>query len=220
VSARRLGTLLLTLAAVAPATVAEAAPPRVDAMIVDRSGAVTGPHRVAVGATRSGRCRLREGLPIGVLSALRAPFRARGSCGALYVHQVWSQRASGVQGWVYKVGRRLPSRSASDPGVRLRSGQRVIWFWCRRAGACQRTLTIAAPRVARRGRGFRVTVRGYDDFGRGRRVRGATVRYDGLSARTDRRGVAVLRARRPGRVRLIAVRRGMVRSFPSVVAVR
>jgi hypothetical protein len=199
---------------------AVAAPPRVDAMVVHRDGAVVGPRRVVVRATRVNRCRLREGLPIGVLAALRRPFAARGSCGVLYVSRVGRDRESGRAGWVYKVGRRLPSRSASDPAAALRSGQRVIWFWCRRAGACQRTLAIQAPRSARRGRSFRVVVRGYDDFGRGRRVSGAVVRYDGRSARTSRRGVAVLRARRTGRVRLVASRRGMIRSFPSTVAVR
>lgn len=189
-------------------------------MVVHRSGAVVGPRRVAVRAVRVNRCRLREGLPVGVLSALRRPFGARGSCGALYVNRVGRDRAFGVQGWVYKVGRSLPGRAASDPGAALRSGQRVIWFWCRRAGACQRTLTLQVPRSARRGRTFRVVVRGYDDFGRGRRVRGAIVRANGRAARTDRRGVAVLRPRRPGRVRLVATRRGMIRSFPSTVAVR
>ena len=79
---------------------------------------------------------------------------------------------------------------------------------------------MAAPRTARRGGRFSVVVRGYDDFGRGRRVRGAVIRYDGRTARTNRRGVAVLRALRPGRLRLVGTRRGMIRSFPSVVVVR
>lgn len=203
----------------APAT-AVAAAPTVDAMVVHRDGAVTGPKRIAVGPARSGRCRLREGLPIGVLASLRLSFRARGSCDALYVFQVGAQRAAGRAGWVYKVGRTLPSRAASDPGVALRSGQRVLWFWCRRAAACQRTLAMEVTRSVRRGERFRVIVRGYDDFGRGRRVRSAAVRYDGRVARTNRRGVAVLRALRPGTLRLVGTRRGMIRSFPSVVAVR
>ena len=217
-SGRRSVSLAL-LALCAPAA-AEAAAPRVDAMVVHRDGAVTGPKRIAVGATRSGRCRLREGLPIGVLPSLGLSFRARGSCGALYVFQVGAQRAGGRAGWVYKVGRTLPSRAASDPGTALRSGQRVIWFWCRRAGACQRTLAMQAPRSVRLRERFRVVVRGYDDFGRGRRVRGAVIRYDGRAARTNRRGVAVLRALRPGSLRLVGTRRGMIRSFPSVVSVR
>ena len=216
--ARRL-LLVVLCAALVPAP-AEAAAPRVDAMVVHRDGDVTGPRRVAVGPARAGRCRLREGLPVNVLASLRLPFGVRGSCGALYVESVRGVREAGRGGWVYKVGRRLPGRSASDPAVALRSGQRIIWFWCVRAGACQRTLAMQAPRTARRGRTFRVVVRGYDDFGRGRRVRGAVVRYDGLAARTNRSGVAVLRARRPGRLRLVATRRGMIRSFPSTVAVR
>ena len=219
--ARRLLALLSGAAALAAVTPARAsAAPAVDAMVVFRSGAVVGPKRVAVRRVRVNRCALGAGLPVGVLPALRLGFAARGSCRSLYVHRVGRDRASGVQGWVYKVGRSLPGRAASDPSAVLRPGQRVIWFWCRRAGACQRTLTIQAPRTARRGARYSVVVRGYDDFGRGRRVRGATVRYDGRSARTNRRGVAVLRARRSGRVRLVATRRGMIRSFPSTVAVR
>lgn len=214
-----LAGLLAVAAAGAPAP-AVAAGPTVDAMVVHRDGAVTGPKRISVGPTRWGRCRLGEGLPIGVLASLRLAFRARGSCGALYVFEVESQREAGLGGWVYKVGRTLPSRAASDPGVALRSGQRVIWFWCRRAGACQRTLAMQVPRSVRRGERFRVVVRGYDDFGRGRRVRRAVVRYDGRVARTNRRGVAVLRALRPGSLRLVGTRRGMIRSFPSVVSVR
>jgi hypothetical protein len=210
--------VLLAAGVLAPA--AEAAPPRVDAMIVHRSGATTGPQRVAVGAVRVRRCRVGEGLPIGVLSALRVSFGATGSCGSLYVNRIGRQRASGAQGWVFKVGRRIPSRGASDPSTALRSGQRIVWFWCVRAGACQRTLAMQAPRTTRRARTFRVVVRGYDDSGRGRRVRGAAIRYDGRVARTNRRGVATLRALRPGRLRLVAVRRGMVRSFPSTVVVR
>ena len=217
---------LLTGAAVALiAPPAAAQTPRVDAMVVDPSGrAAAGPARVALRAVtvRSGsrRCRLRAGLALNVLSLMRVPFGARGDCDALYVFQVRGHRETGRSGWVYKVGRRLPSRSASDPTGVLRSGQRLVWFWCRQAGNCQRTLAMAAPRSVRRGVRFRVTVRGYDDFGRGRRIRGAVVRYDGQAARTNRSGVAVLRPRRPGRLRLVVTRRGMIRSFSSVVTVR
>ena len=101
---------LLVCVLAAPAAVAQAAPPRVDAMVVYRDGDVVGPKRVAVGAARSGSCRLREGLPIGVLAALRQRFAARGSCANLYVHTVGRDRAFGAQGWVFKVGRRLPSQ--------------------------------------------------------------------------------------------------------------
>ena len=209
-----------------PAGPAGAQTPRVDAMVVDPSGrVVAGPARVGLRAVtvRSGsrRCRLRSGLPLNVLSLMRVPFGARGDCDALYVFQVRGHRETGRAGWVYKVGRRLPSRSASDPGGALRTGQRLVWFWCRQAGNCQRTLAMAAPRSVRRGVRFRVTVRGYDDFGRGRRIRGAVVRSGGGStARSNARGEATFRATRAGRVRLVATRRGMVRSFSSVVTVR
>jgi hypothetical protein len=128
-----------------------------------------------------------------------------GRAGALYVEQVGATaRPAGGMGLQ---GRRaLPSRA---PLTRRRAalGQRVIWFWCRRAGACQRTLAMqgrARPGAASR---FRVVVRGYDDFGRGRRVAGAIVRYDGR--RAGRTGVVSrcsARADRPASARHLAAR--------------
>ena len=67
--------------------------------------------------------------------------RARRRAASLYVFQVRGDRERGAGGWVYKVGRRLPGaqRERRRAG-RLRSGQRVTWFWCAQAGRCQRTL--------------------------------------------------------------------------------
>ena len=213
--------LVAGVALLGAAPASSSAAPRVHAMMWWRDGGVTGPREMTLGSLRVGRCSIGEGSPLAVLRGFDKPFRVRGSCESLYVFQVGRDRERGAGGWVYKVGRRLPSRSASDPTGVLRSGQRLVWFWCRQAGNCQRTLAMAAPRSVRRGVRFRVTVRGYDDFGRGRRIRGAVVRSGGgTSARTDARGEATFRATRPGRVRLVATRRGMIRSFSSVVTVR
>jgi hypothetical protein len=150
-----------------------AASPTVDAQVVDRAGRVVGPRTVAVAALRvraDGRtCRLRAGLPVGVLRALKQPFRAEGSCSSLYISEVRRQRERGAGGWVYKVGRKLPGVSASAPSARLRSGQQVTWFWCKQAGACQRTLETQS---ATSGDSLRITVRSYDDRGPRRRVSG------------------------------------------------
>jgi hypothetical protein len=200
-----------------------AASPTVDAQVVDRAGRVVGPREVRVAALRvrsEGRtCRLSAGLPIGVLRALRAPFRAEGSCSALYVSEVRRQRERGAGGWVYKVGRRLPGVSASAPSGRLRSGQQVTWFWCVQAGACQRTL---ATRSAITDGTLRVTVTGYDDRGRGVRVAGATVAIrqgdQVTSTPTGADGTLAVPAAPGAAYEVRATRRGLIPSFPEAVA--
>jgi hypothetical protein len=205
----------------APAPAPAEAAPLVHARIVWRDGGVTGPRDVRLDPLTVGRCRLGAGLPIAVLRELGKPFRAKGSCDALYVSQVGRDRARGAQGWVYKVGRRLPGRSASNPGERVRSGAHVTWFWCRRAGNCQRTLSTSVR--SRRGL-VRVRVTGYDDFGRGRRIRGATVtvRRPGRTfrARTGRGGVATFNTRRGIRIRIGAAKRGLIPAYSRTVRVR
>jgi hypothetical protein len=191
-------------------------------MVSWRDGGVTGPRSVRLDAFGAGACRIAAGSPLGVLSALRLPFRTRGSCDALYVLQVGRDRAAGQQGWVYKVGHRLPSRSASDPGLRVRGGQRIVWFWCVQALRCQRTLDVHARST---GVGVRATITGYDDFGRGRRVAHASVRVvrthgGSRVVRIDRHGVVRVRVRGGTRVVLSARRHGMVPSFPVGVTVR
>ena len=108
------------------------------------------------------------------------------------MRSIAGERAQGADGWVYKVGRRVGSTGAADPsgpfgtGRRLRTGQRVLWFWCVKdaADACQRTLEIAAPRTVAPGAAFRATVRGYDENGARRARRGRR----GRAGRRDRRG--------------------------------
>jgi hypothetical protein len=226
-SSRSARALVLTLAAAAAAGTgaataapAEAAAPRVQAMVVGKSGWTVGPRTVAVGGVRVNSCRLRAGLPIGVLGALRQPFRARGGCSALYVSQVRGDREARGAGWVYKVGNVAPSRSASDPTGRLRSGQKVLWFWCKRSGACNRTLATRA-RVS--GPRMRVTVTAYDDYGRGRRVAAATVIVRELGSSTRRTfrtandGTVLVPVRRGKRYRVDSRRGGVVRGFPATV---
>jgi len=203
-----------------------AASPTVDAQLVDRAGRVVGPRTVAVPALRvraDGRtCRLRAGLPIGVLRALKVPFGAEGSCSSLYVFEVRGQRERGAGGWVYKVDRRLPGVSASAPSGRLRSGQRVTWYWCRQAGACQRTLETRSTLAGGR---LRTTVTGLDDRGRGAAVSGARVSVAQRGAATstvttgaDGTATAPVAAGAPVVVR--ATRGGMIPSFPEEIAAR
>ncbi|HEX2086744.1 MAG TPA: hypothetical protein VHF89_13785 [Solirubrobacteraceae bacterium] len=221
--ARALLAGALALLVAAPAW---AAGPRVRAMVVGRSGdVVAGVKSVRLDAFRHRGCRIRAGLPLGALHALGTSFRARGGCESLYVFQVGGSRAFGQQGWVYKVGTRGGTAAASDPSGpfgngRIRSGAEVVWFWCRRALNCQRTLRVTGERRVRVGRVLRVRVRGYDDFGRSRVIRGARVTVGRATRRTDRRGLATIRMSRRGLFRLRAAKEGLVPAFPIGIRVR
>lgn len=226
---------------------AAAAAPRVKVMVVGRSDVMLAPRTVTarqVTIRASGRrCAAAAGTPLAALAGARRAggpaFAVRdygGACSrrgrdgaSLFVYRVGGERNRGRDGWVYKVGSRIGTAGAGDPGGpfgrgRLRGGARVTWFWCRmsRRGTCQRTLGVRpAQRRVRRGGRLRVTVFAYDDNGRRRRVRGARVRLGGRSAVSGRRGIAEVRApRRRGRARLTATRRGMVRAFDTSVGVR
>lgn len=224
-SGRALAVAALLVALSAPAS-AGAAGPQVRAMVVGKSGnVVAGVKSVRLDAFRHRRCRIRAGLPLGVLHFLRLSYRTRGSCDSLYVTQVGGSRAFGQQGWVYKVGTRGGTASASDPSGpfgsgRIRSGAEVVWFWCRRALRCQRSLKVTGERRVRVGGRLRVRVRGYDDFGRSRVVRGALVSVGRARVRTNRRGLATIRMIRRGVFRLRASRRGLVPAFPIGIRVR
>lgn len=230
-------TLAGVVAAVAPA--AAAAAPRVDVMVVGRSGLLLAPRNVetrAVTVRASGkRCAVASATALAALAGARRAggpsFRVRdfgGSCSrrpadgaALFVTRVGGDANRGRSGWTYKVGTRSGTAGAADPAGpfgsgRLRSGDRITWFWCRlgNSGSCQRTLAVSSRRTVGRGARLKVRVRGYNDFGRSRRIRGARVTFGSAHARTNREGVAYVRAPSgPGRVRLTATRRGMVRAF-------
>jgi hypothetical protein len=209
----------------------------VDLMVVGKERMLRAPKEVRlkqrtvkVGARR---CRVGARTPLSVLAAARLPLGIRdyARCGddpkaasGLYVAKVAGEREKGRGGWVYKVGRRAGTTGAADPtGRRLRHGQRVTWFWCelQASGGCQRTLEARPERrTARPGETLRVTVRGYDDYGRGVAVAGATVRLGSVTTTTAANGVAdVIVGPRTGRLRLSATRAGSVRAFPVTVRV-
>ena len=139
----------------------------------------------------------------------------------MFVQSIAGERNRGQNGWVYKVGHRAATAGAADPSGpfgrgRLEPGQRVTWFYCRlREGGCQRTLALSAS--AESGT-VDVTVRGYDDEGRGEPVEGATVRAGDVTALTAADGSARL-ALPAGSHRLVAEKDGLIRSFPQRVAV-
>jgi hypothetical protein len=236
---RRLLPVLL-IALLAPAA-ADAA--TVDMMVVGKERLLRAPKEVRlkqrVVKVAGRRCRVGARTPLSVLAArhLKLGIRDYGRCGrdpdaagGLYVAKVGREREKGMGGWVYKVGRRAGTAAAADPagpfgtGRRLRHGQRVTWFWCelKASGSCQRTLEVRPDRrTLARGETLRVTVRGYDDLGRGAAAAGATVRLGGVTATADAQGVAALTVGpKTGRLRLRATRPGSVRAFPVTVEVR
>jgi hypothetical protein len=222
------------LAALLAASPATAAAPVVEQMVVFRDGdAVTRTVaakqvRVRVGGRR---CTAGEGTALAALVRSRVgrlglrdfgscSTRARDSAG-LFVSSIKGERNRGQDGWVYKVGNRGATAGAADPSGafgrgRLKRGQRVTWFFCRlRDGGCQRTLALEArPEPG----AVSVTVRGYDDEGRGAPVEGATVSAGSVTAVSGADGRATL-ALPPGRHRLVAEKDGLVRSFGERVVV-
>ena len=232
------GVVLAGAVLAAPAGAA----PTAQVLVVGSEGVLSGPRTVPLRATtvRAGgrSCRILGTTPLAALARTGLSLRIRdlGSCGrdprdagALYVAQIGTEREKGRGGWVYKVGRKAGTTSASDAagsfgtGRRLRGGERILWFWCEldRGDACQRTLeaspsaTSAAP-----GSTIRVTVRGYDDRGRGVPIEGATVRIGDGTSTTGADGVAAVKlSSTPGTFSMVAEKDGLVRSFPRRVRV-
>jgi hypothetical protein len=236
---RRVG---LIVAAVLLAAPAQAAAAKVDVMVVGSERVLRAPVHVQLKQRTvkvgSRRCRIAAATPLSALVAthLKLALRDYGRCSrrprdasGLYVSSVTGDRATGGSGWVYKVGRRAGTTGAADltgsfgTGRRLRNGQRVTWFWCtlESSGGCQRTLEVRPDRTtATPGETLNVTVRGYDDFGKGIPVAGATVRLGSASAVTGAAGTATLTiAAETGDLPLEAERDGMVRAFPGEVTV-
>ena len=192
------------------------------------------PRSVKVGGKR---CRVAAATPLAVLVAtkLKLALRDYGSCGrrprdagGLYVSRsAASARRAAAAG---------STRSAAAPGARAppsgravrhrqadprRPADNVVLVRAGQSGGCQRTLEVRPDRTsAAPGEALRVTVRGYDDQGRGVPVAGASVRLrlGDRAHRRRRRGGAD----RPGGERPPAPpaeRDGMVRAFPREVAV-
>ncbi len=225
--------LAALVAAGAAAPAVEAAAPKVRQMVVFRDGHAQA-KTVSTAATRvrvSGhRCAVGNATALAALARSRVGalrFRDFGACSSnprdaagLLVTGIGPDRNRGQRGWIYKVGRRAATAGAADMGGpfgsgRLRGGQRVTWFYCVRAGDCQRTLELRVTPVAG---GVVATVRGYDDAGAGVLVEGASVTAAGVTGTTGADGRVQL-ALPSGTHRLVARKDGLVRSFTERVAV-
>ena len=218
-------TVALAVAAPLAATVsaAVAKPPTVEMMVVGKTRTLMAPRSVALKATSitigRRRCNVAAGTALAGLVDARLKPRVTNVAGcdpaSMFVTKIGPDTNRGSAGWEYKVGHASPSPSAGDPGGRLRAGQQLVWFWCTRASACQRTLalTISGNRLSA---GNRVTVTGYDDNGHGRRIAGATVHLDATTVTTAADGTATVTVT-PGRHTVYATKTGLVQSFPTVV---
>lgn len=243
---RRALLAAVLLVALAASAAQAASVPKVEVYVVGRSKVLAAPAtvRARAASVKIGRraCAAPAGTALAVLEGLRKKggpsfaLRDFGSCSrraadaaGLFVTKIGPDRNRGQAGWAYKVGRRGATTSAADPsgpfgtGKRLRSGDRVTWFWCVLGGSsgCERTLeAVPATRRVAPGGALAVTVRGYDDEGRGQLVGGATVTLGSASAVTDAAGRATLTAPAAGgRLALGAQRTGLVRSFPVEIVV-
>jgi hypothetical protein len=224
----------LVAMALASPPAAGAAAPKVQQLVVFRSGAAhqqkTVSTRQASVAVRGQRCAVGDGTALAALvrsGAGRLRLRDFGACSSrprdaagLLVTGIGPDRNRGQRGWVYKVGRRAATAGAGDMGGpfgrgRLRRGQRVTWFYCVRAGDCQLTLEVRATPV---GGGVIATVRGYDDAGDGVPVEGASVSAGVVTGLTGADGRVQL-ALPSGTHRLVARKDGLVRSFGERVEV-
>jgi hypothetical protein len=237
---RRIALIVLAGAVLAAPAAADARG-QVDVMVVGKSRVLVPAKQVPLKKRFAGingkRCALGRATPLSALAGTGASFRLvdYGACsrrprdaGSLYVRQIGPDRAKGRDGWVYKVGRRSGSGGAADPagpfgtGRMLRRGQQVLWFWCVKdsADSCQRTLETSSAGSVATGAPLAVTVRGYDESGKGVAIEGATVRLGDATAVTDTGGVATVAApAAPGHYAVEASKPGLVLSFPRTVTV-
>jgi hypothetical protein len=235
-STRAIAAAALAAAALAPTAAAADAAPRVRQLVAFPDGSA---HQKPVRAravkarVRRKRCRVGAGTPLAALIRSRPgklSLKDYGACSkraadaaGLYVAAIAGHRARGMNGWVYKVGNRVATAGAGDPGGpfghgRLHSGARVTWLYCRmRRSGCQRTLGLKAKALG--GGKLRVTVRAYDDRGRSKLERDAAVHAGAAPVRTDARGRATLELE-PGRRQVWVTHKGRVRSFVEKFVVR
>jgi hypothetical protein len=238
------GTVALASGASAspgPAAAAKRGEPRIGQMVVldgrvaDRGSVVAKRTAVAIGRRT---CAVAAATPLAAL--LRADphgirFRDYGSCSrrpgdssGLFVKAMYGRANRGLDGWVYKVGRRLATSGAADTAGpfgdgRLRDGQRVVWFYCVfEDGSCQRSLELTA-KVAADG-AVEAEVGAYDDTGEGGSAGGVRVvalQGSVVAGRdtTGSDGVARL-SLESGTYELRAVRAARIPAFPIRVRVR
>lgn len=233
--------LLAAVAFCAGAAPANAATATVESMVVGRAKVLAPAAQVRAGAANvkvGGRtCKVGAATPLAVLAAVRKAggpafaLRDYGTCskrtadaGGLFVRRIGAETNKGQDGWVYKVDGRNGTTPAADPsgafgtGRLLRTGQRVLWFWCDMGTTgCQRTLRVDAPRTVSPTGALTVRVQGVDDRGKATPVAGAAVTAGTASATTAADGTATLAGPWSGTITVEAAKAGLVPSFPEEV---
>jgi hypothetical protein len=188
-------------------------------------------------------CAVGAGTPLATLIRARPgklKLRDYGSCSSrvadgagLFVRSIRGAVNSGLNGWVYKVHRKLgpPGAKLGTAGAadlagpfgrgRLHEGDRVIWFYCVfEAGSCQRSLELTW-----RSAGRDLSVAGYDDSGKGIPIAAAKIvaePIEGDKRRVTTTGVdgkAPGLTLKPGKYRVHARKRGLIPSFDVRVTV-
>ena len=204
---------------------------RVRVLLAGRSKsfyAVARARTTSVGVGRR-RCKVGASTPLAALAPVlrreRLDYRIHdyGSCsartargsGQLFVQSIGADRNRGNDGWFYKVNDRAPEIGAADLASRVRSGDRLLWFYCLfddAARSCQRSLRLVRLGGAPPG-AVRVQVRGYDNAGRWKPVTDATVAAGSATARTAADGAATIAL--PAGVHAVTARKsGLVDAFP------
>jgi hypothetical protein len=195
-------------------------------MVVGPSSTLRGPttlrtvtaRRVTIGHRH---CAVPARTALAALLATRVRVRVTDQAGcdpaSMFVTRIGSVANRGVGGWEYKVGHRDPSLSAADPSGRLRGPVELLWYFCVRAGACQRTLSVSSSFIPSQ-QELSVTVVGYDSNGHSVPEAGATVHLGSATATSDANGHASFPLSTGTRT-LYATKAGLVRSFPATVGV-
>jgi hypothetical protein len=202
-----------------PAASAARAVPTIEVMVVGRRKTLSGPRsvRLTAGKVTIGqrRCAVPAGTALAGLLATHVKLKVTDIAGCdptqMFVAKIGPDANHGAAGWEYKVNR-------SDPGVsaatdHLHGGRTtLLWYWCVRANACQRTLAVKATSAAG---SARFTVTGFDDNGHGVPVAGATVHVGSQTLTTDASGTATISASAAAGQQVYATKSGLIRSFPA-----
>ena len=226
---------MAALAAVAAPPAGAASYPKIEQLVVFRDGTALQKSATAKQVTTrvSGRdCAVGSATALAALIRIKPPtlrLHDYGRCSKrasdaeqLFVRRMGPDANKGFDGWVYKVGHKLATAGAGDPGGpfgrgRLKDGQRVTWFYCRLVQAnCQRTLGVKVTSTAP-GR-VDVGVRASDDRGKSVLGAGATVHVGEYTATAGENGGATLTVP-PGTYRVWAERDGDIRSFAERITV-
>ena len=235
-----LASLVAALGVALGAAPAEAAR-TVQVMVVGKASVLAGPQKVEADGAHGGGRAASAARPA---RARRSPRWRRRSCRCTFKdYGACSRAARRVRLALRALDRRRAgaaartagstrSAAASDPpapptrparsatGRRLRSGQKVLWFWCVKDAGGRLPAHARGRRAAdRRARcaPFPATVRGYDENGGGVPVAGVEV---APGAVTDASGAATVTApAAAGTLTLRAEAPGLVQAFPRKVTV-